>query len=366
VKKNINNKNLANSIIHIVRKFQVYPVLGGVEQFIYQLSLNTKIKHIVLACNENSSREIVVHKNLRIKYFKNFIKILNDVFSLDIYRFLCSNSNNYQLIHLHQPQPSSFFYIFLLPLKKKIIVTHHSDILRYTFLKYLVFFLRKLVSNKINFYHISTSIYKKSSELKHVKNFFIESFSVKKKLINTKININFLEKIPDKYVLYIGRHRHYKGLEKLEKIILLNLDVNFVCVTNYFFNSKPKNLIKFTSVKDHEKDYLLKNSSMLVFTSDNRAESFGFVVLEALSHGIPAIVFKLRSGTNYLIKDNYNGYIINKFDLNHFSLRIRKLYYNDELLKKFKFNAISDFKKRLQHNYPIINKFYNKLLYNLR
>ena len=92
------------------------------------------------------------------------------------------------------------------------------------------------------------------------------------------------------------------------------------------------------------------------------AESFGFSILESLSYSVPVITFKLNSGTNFLIKNNFNGYIINNFNIKLFSKKINDLYNNSKLYKLFRKNTYLDYKKRLDHNYEILDKKYSQLL----
>jgi glycosyltransferase involved in cell wall biosynthesis len=250
-----------------------------------------------------------------------------------------------------------------LPFRKKIILTYHSDILRFKYIKWFSDLLGFLVNYYINFYHFSSRNFKKDCNLRGVKNYFIESFTIKKLTFKKEnIAINLIKNLPKKYVLFLGRDRLYKGFDKLEKIILLNLNINFVCVTNYTFNFKSKNLKLFNNVNEDEKTYLMKNSFLLINTSDSKAESFGFSILESLSLGIPCIVFKLNSGTNFLIKNNFNGYIIDNFNIDLFSQRINDLYNNSKLYKIFKKNTYLDYKKRLNHNHEILDKKYRQLL----
>ena len=53
---------------------------------------------------------------------------------------------------------------------------------------------------------------------------------------------------------------------------------------------------------------LLQESSIYVMSSFT--ESFGIVLLEAMSFGIPVIAFDSAEGATELIKNDYNGYLI--------------------------------------------------------
>lgn len=53
---------------------------------------------------------------------------------------------------------------------------------------------------------------------------------------------------------------------------------------------------------------LMNRSSIYVMTS--YTESFGIVLIEAMSHGIPCIAFDSAEGANEIIESGYNGYLI--------------------------------------------------------
>lgn len=351
--------NEKKKIIHITRNYSKYYQIGGIEQFISQLLKKISYDQTVISYSNQNK----FYKKLNLYFFTKTLSIFNDFFSLNILNFLLKEKLNYKIIHLHQPHPLSYLYVLLLPFKKKIIVTYHSDILRFKFIIWIVSLIELIARKNINLFHFSTNIYKKNCNLRLIKNYFIESFSIEKKIIKKEnIRINLFKNLPEEYILFIGRERHYKGFDKLKKIILLNHHINFVCVTNYKFNFKIKNLKIFSNINEDEKFYLIKNSRIHINTSDSMAESFGFSILESLSFGVPAVVFNLKSGTNYLIKNNINGYIIKNFDINLFSKKINDLYNNSKLYKIFKRNTSLDYKRRLEHNYEILDKKYNQLL----
>ena len=299
----------------------------------------------------------------KVFYFKKNVNIFNDFFSFSLLYYLIKQQLNYKVIHLHQPHPFSYLYILLLPFKKKVILTYHADILKYKIFKFFIYFLHLVSYKYVNYIHFSSRKFKKSSNLSTVKRYFIESFStIKEKIIKKNIKTSLIKKTPKNYALFIGRDRHYKGFDKLKKIILLNTHINFICITDYKFDFKSKNLKIFNNINNHEKSYLIKNSYIHINTSDNEAESFGFSILESLSFGVPVITFKLRSGTNFLVKNNINGYIIDNFNINLYSKKINDLYNNNKLYKILKKNTSLDYKKRLVHNYEILYDKYMHLL----
>lgn len=91
---------------------------------------------------------------------------------------------------------------------------------------------------------------------------------------------------------------------------------------------------------------LLKNSSIYVMTSFT--ESFGIVLLEAFSYGIPCIAFDSAEGAREIISNNKDGYLISNRDKEQMADKICELINNYDkriemgkngLEKSYEFNS---------------------------
>lgn len=82
---------------------------------------------------------------------------------------------------------------------------------------------------------------------------------------------------------------------------------------------------------------LFSKSSIFIFPS--MGEGFGLVVLEALSAGLPVIVSKNCCGTD-IIKDGYNGFVIEAGDTKELINKINWFIENKEKLPEMSRNAI--------------------------
>ena len=154
-----------------------------------------------------------------------------------------------------------------------------------------------------------------------------------KELINSKCECvyipNVIESIPEKNapltkkrLVSVGRLSPEKGFMDLLKIYTLlrkdypdwTLDI----VGDGVEKSKLENFIKEYELEDsvtlhgfRDKDYidnLLHDSSIYLLTS--YTESFGIVLIEAMSHGVPCIAFDSAEGARELIQSGKNGYLI--------------------------------------------------------
>ena len=88
---------------------------------------------------------------------------------------------------------------------------------------------------------------------------------------------------------------------------------------------------------------ILQNSSVYVMTS--LSESFGIVLLEAFSYGIPCVAFDSASGARELINNEQNGYLIKKRNKEQMANKIIKLLSNYDVRLKMQKNALRTAKK---------------------
>ena len=63
----------------------------------------------------------------------------------------------------------------------------------------------------------------------------------------------------------------------------------------------------------------------------SETEGLPMVLLEAMSYGIPCIAYHTDSGTDDIIKDNKNGYIINNRNEKEYINKIEKVIKDDKL-----------------------------------
>lgn len=178
--------------------------------------------------------------------------------------------------------------------------------------------------------------------------------------IKTKIiKIPFaLENIPkkasklDNYNLVaIGRLSKEKGFDDLvdlfAKLIKKDNRFNLKIIGYGEEEENLKNQIKSLNVEKNielcgrknseEIMDILLNSSMLLMTS--HTESFGIVLIEAMSCGVPCIIFNDAKGACEIIEEGYNGFKIKNRDKEEYINKILDLFNNKEKLKEMGKNA---------------------------
>lgn len=73
---------------------------------------------------------------------------------------------------------------------------------------------------------------------------------------------------------------------------------------------------------------LLRHAS--IYAMSSVTESFGIVLIEAMSYGIPCVAFSSAEGANDLIEDGVNGYLIKERDKEEMAKRIIELIHDQE------------------------------------
>ena len=169
---------------------------------------------------------------------------------------------------------------------------------------------------------------------------------------------NYIDKVSktttkynNRNLIAVGRLEAVKGFDDLIKVYkLVNLQIQDTYLT-LVGDGKEKNNLFETFVKNdlaskvkmpgylfqEEIDKLYDNSALYIMTS--HSESFGLVMLEAMAHGVPVVAFSSAEGARELIKNGYNGYLINNRNEFEMADKIVELLNDKEKLQKMGQNA---------------------------
>ena len=161
---------------------------------------------------------------------------------------------------------------------------------------------------------------------------------------------NMLDSIPkttsklnNKNLISVGRLSREKGYTDLIEVFKLihkerpdwHLDIvgdgpeKNKIVDMIYLNKLTDSITVHGYLKRKEIDKLLNKSSIYLMTS--YTESFGIVLIEAMSHGLPCVAFSSAEGANDLIINNENGYLVEDRDFEKMKDTIIKLIDSKEL-----------------------------------
>ena len=180
---------------------------------------------------------------------------------------------------------------------------------------------------------------------------------------------NFLDTIPDKItnlkeknIISVGRFSEEKGFADLIKVFKYIYDqdktINLHLVGDGQEKRRVEGLVKKydlqKSVFFHGYLYptdinkIYQKSSLYLMTS--YTESFGLVLAEAMSFGVPCMAFTSAEGANDIIINGVNGYLINKRNLRKMADLTVKVLNQEKKLKALSKNARISCRQYLKGN----------------
>jgi glycosyltransferase involved in cell wall biosynthesis len=124
-------------------------------------------------------------------------------------------------------------------------------------------------------------------------------------------------------LLFVGRHRYYKGVDVLLRA-LIGLDVELIVCGSGPLTAEWKQLadelgltqrVNFVGdIPDADLPGLYASADAFVLPANARAEAFGTVLLEAMAAGLPCITTELGTGTSYVVENGVSGLVVPPLD----------------------------------------------------
>jgi rhamnosyl/mannosyltransferase len=120
-------------------------------------------------------------------------------------------------------------------------------------------------------------------------------------------------------LLFIGRHRYYKGVDDLLRALPATgatLEVGGDGPMRPAWERLSQELhlsgrVHFSGeLADAEMAAAYGRAAVFVLPANARAEAFGLVLLEAMAAGLPCITTELGTGTSYVVEDGVTGRVI--------------------------------------------------------
>ena len=232
-------------------------------------------------------------------------------------------------------------------------------------------------NNNIRYVNKIVNSVKKMNYLVVVSKNLQEYYSKKIKKVKCIYISNVLDKMPEKKsdlknnnLICVGRLSPEKGqLDLLNVVRYLkekNSNIKLYLIGDGILMSELKlkiqelnlennvELLGFKSKKEIEK-YMLNSS---VFVLPSYSESFGLVLIEAMSYGVPCVAFDSSDGACELLKNNI-GILVKNRDTKDMAIQIEKIFEDAKLKLELSNNGYNYCKRFLMEN---IKKEWEKIL----
>ena len=347
----------------ILQLGKAYPPvnLGGVEITIKLLTegLN-KYEYVIcdaLGANETNSYSVdVLDNKYKVIRAKCLGKYFSTLISFQLIKILKNINRDYDIIHLHAPDPMAGLAVFLTRPKAKIFLHWHSDILKQKFFFFFYKFIQTWLLKRADVIIATSPKYASYSP-------YLRKYEDKTEVVPIGIPSNYTI-LPDaeitlvkaafpgkKIVFSLGRLAYYKGFEYLilaakklpsDYVILIGgggplADSLRQLISN---NNLSDQVILLGYLTDQEKERYMQACDMFCLSSIFRTEAFGIVQLEAMQRGKPLISTKIEgSGVDWVNKDGVTGITVDVCDAEQIANAIHLIGGDKVLRDKFSRNC---------------------------
>ena len=361
-------------ILHVSKFYP--PYRGGLEQVVYDLVTglqNSFTKVDVLAVNDDSKTESEVSDKGTVYRAAKLFEFASVAFSFSFLLIWRQIRVNYDVVHVHLPNPLANLVMFLFRPRSKLVIHWHSDIVKQKWLLKIYLPLMTWLLKRADKIIVTSESYLRHSEQLanyvnkcHLIPIGIESIEcdVNEDLV-TEIRSNTSGKL---VVFSLGRHVYYKGFEYLieaakecENTIFLIGGIgpdtkNYKkLIAHYNIEHKIKLLGK---IPDEELASYFKAADVFCFPSIEKSEAFGVVQLESMSVGTPIISCDIKgSGVPWVNKHQSSGLVVQVKD----SLALAKAlesFKTDELVRSLGIGAKKRFNELFTKS-KMVDKTFN-------
>ena len=319
-----------NNQIKILQLGKFYPIRGGVEKVMYDLMLGLSEEKVycdmLCASTEDYPAGIInINPYAKLIVEATKVKLAATMLAPSLIIRLRKIAKDYDIIHIHHPDPMASLALFLSGYKGKVILHWHSDILKQKTLLKLYRPLQDWLIKRANIIVGTTPVYVKESP-------FLDK--VQHKIDYIPIGVEPLiadkgkaEKLKQKYrnkhiVFSLGRLVEYKGYEYLIKAAQ-HLDENYQII----IGGKGPLMESLTSliaelgiqdrvtllgfVADDDIPDYFEVCDMFCLSSIWKTEAFAIVQIEAMSCGKPIVCAHIPgSGVAWVNKDGISGLVV--------------------------------------------------------
>ncbi len=314
--------------MHVYKDFYP-PVKGGIENHINILAKGLKAEGVdvhVLVSNTSSRFKTEIKNGISVTKAPQLGRFYSAPLAPSFHHYLKRYGKTADIIHFHHPNPTAECSYLLSRLKKKLIVTYHSDIIRQDKLGKLYSpFRKRFLSSCHRIIATSPNYIQTSKILNGFKDkCIVIPLGVNIQRFNTNGNQQKVKRIKDSYrkqpiILFVGRFRYYKGLHILisamknipAKLLLIGAGPEQARLSALVRENNLEEKVLFLGeLSDNELNDYYKACDVFVLPSHLRSEAFGLVQLEAMCCGKPVVSTELGTGTSYVNINNKTGIIV--------------------------------------------------------
>lgn len=304
-----------------------YPISGGVEKVMYDITMGLSQKQVYCdmlcaSAEKQDQGNLLLNDYARVLCVPTWKKVAATMLSPAMIFRLRKIRKEYDIIHIHHPDPMACLALFLSGYKGSVVLHWHSDILKQKMLLRLYTPLQNWLLRRAKVIVGTTPVYVKESP-------FLEN--IQRKVTSIPIGIDEMKPIPErvaqikeryagkKIIFSLGRLVEYKGYEYLiqaarrltdDYVILIGgrgpLQEYLQALIDELGVADRVKLLGF--IEDDDLPDYFGACDLFCLSSILKTEAFGIVQIEAMSCGKPVIAMNIpESGVSWVNISSFSG-----------------------------------------------------------
>ena len=338
----------------ILQVGKFYPIRGGVEKVMYDLMLGLSARQICCdmlcaATEDYPAGNIVLTKYAKVIIMHTRFKLAATMIAPAMISKLRKIADNYDIVHIHHPDPMACLALYMSGYKGKIVLHWHSDIVKQKTLLKLYSPLQNWLIRRADLIVGTSPVYVHDS-------FFLRNVQHKVDyvpigilpVIADKHSVAEIKKryLSKKIIFSLGRLVEYKGYEYLIRAAQ-RLDNSYQILIGGKgpLRDKLKDLIIQLNVQDKvelvgfisDEDLpgYYKACDIFCLSSIQKTEAFAIVQIEAMSCGKPVVSTDIPgSGVSWVNQDEVSGLVVDIADADQLAFAIQEVCEDEKLNQK--------------------------------
>ncbi len=264
--------------------------------------------------------------DIALQKFGKFATLARFDFCTGVRAFLKKADQNFDILHLHVPNPAMCVWLASIQLKIPLVVTYHSDIVKQRFIRKPFRIIEDRVFSRVDRIIVATQAYRDSSEVlgRYLDKTTVVPFGLDLEPYRkpSARSLAFAEQLRTQYGdaplwLCVGRLVYYKGFEFAVRALQHCPGRLLIVGQGELYNSLQAlaeslgvadRLMWRDRLDDDELRGAYRAATALWFPSIVRSEAFGLVQIEAMASGCPVINTDIPgSGVSWVSMDGISG-----------------------------------------------------------
>lgn len=320
-----------------------HPFRGGIETHVRSLAhAQAKLGHdVTVACInhiDSNGKDVWCSRfsrtpsvleddgDVSVQRFGKYATLARFDFCTGVRKYLKNAEKNFDVLHLHVPNPALCVWLASIKPKVPVVVTYHSDIVKQRFIRKPFRIVEDRVLSQVDRIIVATQPYRDSSAV--LRRYLDKTTVIPFGLDLTPYrkpsakSIAFAEQLQTQYGdaplwLCVGRLVYYKGFEYAVRALQHCRGRLMIVGNGQLYDNLQRlaeslgvsdRLVWRTGLDDDELRGAYLASKALWFPSIVRSEAFGLVQIEAMASGCPVINTDIAgSGVSWVSLDGISG-----------------------------------------------------------